>query len=174
VLLLSGRAPLVAHRRVGRYGKPFWVLKIRTMWPRALRSADARPARWIEYLHDTEVPVIKRGPDPRVTSGFGAVCRRFSIDELPQLVHVVSGQMQLAGPRPLTQEELDLYYGAAAEEILSVPPGITGLWQVLGRNNLTYPQRRRLDRFFVRRLSWRLYGLVLLRTPWCVLSGHGV
>ena len=92
----------------------------------------------------------------------------------PQLLHVVSGKMRLVGPRPLTQCELDLYYGDAAWEVLGARPGITGLWQVMGRNHLTYPQRRRLDLFFVRRMSLRLYWRVLLRTPWCVLSGAGV
>ena len=155
-----------------------WVLKIRTMWDRTRNekraAAKKGPSRWIEYLPDAEAPVIKRGPDPRVTSRFARFCRRFSIDELPQLAHVASGKMRFAGPRPLTQIELEVHYREAAEEILSVRPGITGLWQVMGRNNLTYPQRRRLDRFFVRRLNWRLYWWVLLRTPGCVISGRGV
>jgi lipopolysaccharide/colanic/teichoic acid biosynthesis glycosyltransferase len=172
VRVLSGQPPLVAHRRVGLYGKPLWVLKIRTMWDRHAKTTCS--TGWIEYLRETEVPVIKRGRDPRVTSSFASMCRKLSIDELPQLVHIVSGEMRLAGPRPLTQHELDLYYGEAAAEMLSVPPGITGLWQIMGRNDLTYSQRRRLDLFFVRRRSSRLYWLVLLRTPACVLRGRGV
>jgi lipopolysaccharide/colanic/teichoic acid biosynthesis glycosyltransferase len=172
VRFLSRQSPLVAHRRVGLNGSPLWVLKIRTMWDRGPKTSCANA--WIEYLRETEVPAIKRGRDPRVTSSFAALCRKFSIDELPQLVHVVSGQMRLAGPRPLTQPELDLYYRDTAVEMLSVPPGLTGLWQVMGRNDLTYSQRRRLDLFFVRRRSFRLYWLVLLRTPACVLRGRGV
>jgi len=172
VRVLSGESPLVAHRRVGLNGKPLWVLKIRTMWTRDSKAGHSKG--WIEYLRETTVPVVKRGRDPRVTSSFASMCRRLSIDELPQLVHIVRGEMRLAGPRPLTQHELDLYYGETAAELLSVPPGITGLWQIMGRNDLTYSQRRRLDLFFVRRRSARLYWLVLLRTPACVLRGRGV
>jgi len=69
---------------------------------------------------------------------------------------------------------MDVYYGDAATEVLSVPPGITGLWQVMGRNSLSYAQRRRLDKFYVRRFSLKLYWFVLSRTPWCVLRGRDV
>jgi exopolysaccharide production protein ExoY len=171
VRLLSGRSPLVAHRRAGLDGAPFWLYKIRTMWD---RKAGTRAPGWIEYLESAELPVIKKGPDPRVTSTFAAFCRRFSIDELPQLIHVISGKMRLVGPRPLTPAEMAVYYGDAASEVLSVPPGITGLWQVLGRNSLTYAQRRRLDRFYVRNFSLKLYWFVLRRTPGCVLRGRDV
>jgi exopolysaccharide production protein ExoY len=183
VRFLSGKSPLVAHRRAGLGGEPFWVLKIRTMWDhRESRGTGLaensrlpqRPWGWIEYLENAELPVVKNGPDPRVTSPFAAFCRRFSLDELPQLIHVMSGRMRLVGPRPLTQLELEVYYGDASKEVLSVPPGITGLWQVMGRNRLTYSQRRRLDRFYVRRFSLKLYWLVLRRTPWCVLRGRDV
>ena len=172
VRVLSGESPLVAHRRVGLHGKPLWVLKIRTMWNRDSKTSPSKG--WIEYLRETEIPVVKRGRDPRVTSAFASMCRQLSIDELPQLVHIVRGEMRMAGPRPLTQHELDLYYGETAAEMLSVPPGITGLWQIMGRNDLTYSQRRRLDLFFVRRRTSRLYWLILLRTPACVLRGRGV
>jgi len=173
----SGASPLVAHRRAGLDGEPFWLLKIRTMWARrqARATVKSRSAQtWIEYLENAELPVIKKGPDPRVTSSFAAFCRRFSIDELPQLIHVVSGKMRLVGPRPLTPLEMEVYYGDAAPEVLSVPPGITGLWQVMGRNRLSYAQRLRLDKFWVRRFSLKLYWFVLRRTPWCVLRGRDV
>jgi exopolysaccharide production protein ExoY len=175
VRFLSGKSPLVAHQRAGLGGEPFWLLKFRTMWDGGPAEGRARCSQsWVEYLENTELPVIKRGPDPRVTSSFAAFCRRFSIDELPQLIHVVSGKMRLVGPRPLTPLEMDVYYGDAAPEVLSVPPGITGLWQVMGRNSLSYPQRRRLDKFYVRRFCLKLYWFVLLRTPWCVLRGRDV
>lgn len=169
VRLLSGRSPLVAHRRVGRDGDPIWVLKVRTMW-----GGDQSPAvpLWIERLRDPAVPAAKSGIDPRVTSRFAAFCRRHSIDELPQLLHVISGEMQLVGPRPMTDVEIEEHYGDAAREVLSVRPGLTGLWQVMGRNRLTYAQRRRLDLFYVRRASWGLYARILLRTAGEVLSGR--
>ena len=170
VRILSGRSSLVAHRRIGWLGEPFWMLKIRTMWER--QEPAAFPG-WIEYLDDSPVPIFKNEPDPRVTSRFAAFCRRYSLDELPQLVHVATGRMGLVGPRPLTRQELSTYYSPqAAAEVLSVRPGITGLWQVLGRNRLTYAQRRRLDLFLVRKGSIRLYLRILLATPLRVLSGR--
>jgi lipopolysaccharide/colanic/teichoic acid biosynthesis glycosyltransferase len=113
----------------------------------------------------------KPADDPRVTSRFARICRRFSIDELPQLMHVVSGTMALVGPRPLTREELDRHYGTDAPEVLSVRPGLTGLWQVLGRSRLTYPQRRRLDLFLVRHDSVALRISILVRTAVQVPAG---
>ncbi len=174
VRVLSGRSPLVAHRRVGLNGELFWTLKIRTMWSRRESQSASRTGGWIEYLENAELPVIKKERDPRVISSFAVFCRRFSIDEIPQLFHVVSGKMRLVGPRPLTEIELETYYGEAAAEVLSVPPGITGLWQVMGRNRLTYAQRRRLDLFYVQKFSFKLYWFVLRKTPWCVLLGRDV
>jgi lipopolysaccharide/colanic/teichoic acid biosynthesis glycosyltransferase len=158
VRILSGRTPLVAHLRVGQFGQPLWVIKVRTMWCDGARSG------WIEYLNDPVVSQIKTGRDPRVTSAFAAFCRRHSIDELPQLLHVAAGTMSWVGPRPMTRGELEEFYGPDQAEVLSAPPGLTGLWQVLGRNRLTYRQRRRLDLFLVRRLTWRLRARVLVRT----------
>ncbi len=160
--VLSGNSPLVAHLRVGQFGRPLWVFKIRTMWTREESSRAGRG--WVEYLRDPAVPSAKAGVDPRVTSRFAGFCRRHSIDELPQLFHVAAGTMSWVGPRPLTRNELDEHYSGALAEVLAVPPGLTGLWQVLGRNRLTYAQRRRLDLFLVRRIGWRLRAHVLLRT----------
>jgi lipopolysaccharide/colanic/teichoic acid biosynthesis glycosyltransferase len=80
--------------------------------------------------------------------------------------------MRLVGPRPVTRQEWNEYYGVSATEVLSVSPGMTGLWQVMGRNRLTYPQRRRLDLFYVRHRTSQLDLLLLLRTPVRVLSGR--
>src|SRR4029077_2961886 len=129
----SGRSPLIAHRRLGLNGEPFWIIKLRTMWDNLPCKASAA---WIEYLNDTEVPVIKGAPDPRVTSRLAAFCRRYSVDELPQLLQVATGRLGLVGPRPLTAGEVDAYYGADRTEVLSVRPGLTGLWQVRGRYRL--------------------------------------
>jgi exopolysaccharide production protein ExoY len=158
---LSRRSPLIAHLRVGRHGEPLWVLKFRTMWD------DAPPAgRWsaLEYIQDEDGPGRKGVEDARVRSVFARALRRFSLDEFPQLLHVLSGRMALVGPRPLTRTELDLHYGSRAPEVLRVRPGLTGLWQVMGRNRLTYPQRRRLDLFYVRRRSVGLCLMILART----------
>jgi lipopolysaccharide/colanic/teichoic acid biosynthesis glycosyltransferase len=170
VVLLSRRCPLVAHARVGRNGKSIRVLKLRTMWSGA--ASQPGPSRYlIEHLRREPVLDVKKSDDPRVTSAFAAFCRRYSIDELPQLWHVVRGDLALVGPRPLTADELIEHYGAAASEVLRVKPGLTGLWQVRGRSYLTYPQRRRLDLFLVRNWSFRLYAGILLATVPRVLTG---
>ncbi len=171
VMLLSRRCPLIAHARIGRQGKEIWVLKLRTMWGAAVKPCRGRG--WIvERLKGEPVPETKRSDDPRITSRFAAACRRYSIDELPQLWHVVRGDFSLVGPRPMTAEELYTHYGRAAAEVLRVKPGLTGLWQIRGRSFLNYRQRRRLDLFLVRHWSVRLYLRILLATVPRVLTGR--
>lgn len=168
IAVLSRSSPLVSLLRVGQFGLPLWTLKFRTMWPDQSPGAHWRLA---EYIVDECGPEQKNSSDPRITSKFARFCRRFSIDELPQLVHVVRGEMSLVGPRPLTRRELDEHYGADATEILRAKPGITGLWQVTGRSRLTYGERRERDLFLVRHRSLRLYLTILLRTIPAVLTG---
>jgi exopolysaccharide production protein ExoY len=167
VWALSGRTPLIAHRRVGWRGAELWMLKLRTMWKRA----DPAPAAWVERIDDWFGPTQKRPGDSRVSNGFARFCRRHSIDELPQLWHVVRGEMSLIGPRPLTCRELREYYGEFAAEVLRVKPGLAGLWQISGRNRLTYPERLALDLEFVRRRSLALYLRIAARAVPEVLSG---
>jgi lipopolysaccharide/colanic/teichoic acid biosynthesis glycosyltransferase len=170
ILCLSRRTPIMAHLRIGQYGKPFWMWKLRSMWGPGQRSTGCT---WIERIDNGDVPVVRKGvEDPRVTSRFARFCRRHSIDELPQLWHVLTGRMTLVGPRPLTAQELDEHYGPAAAEVLRRKPGITGLWQVRGRNRLTYRQRRKLDLFLARRYSPALCCLILRDTVTAVLSGR--
>lgn len=170
VFLMSGQAPVIADRRVGRGGRAFWMFKLRTMWPAS--CAKARSYRCIEYLTGVSERVQKLSYDPRVTSKFAAFCRRHSIDELLQLWHVVGGQMSYVGPRPLTAQELSQHYGRDAGEVLSMRPGLSGLWQVTGRSRLSYGQRRRLDLNLVRNYSAPLYFAILRRTVKCVVAGE--
>ena len=170
VAVLSGRSPLIALPRAGQRKKLVWLIKLRTMWD--TESGTSARAGLVERIENAPVPECKTGCDPRVTSSFAAFCRRYSIDEAPQLWHVVRGEMALVGPRPLTYEELATYYGYDADEVLSVKPGLTGLWQVRGRNSLTYRQRLALDLFLVRRWSLRLYLSVLAATIPAVFSGR--
>jgi lipopolysaccharide/colanic/teichoic acid biosynthesis glycosyltransferase len=158
----SGQSPLIAHRRVGWRGDTLWMLKLRTMWggPGSNRSR----AGWIEYIDDDAGAAGKSADDPRVSHWFARFCRRHSLDELPQLWHVLSGAMALVGPRPVTAREIRQFYAGDAEEILSVKPGLAGLWQTSGRNRLTYEDRRKLDLRFVRTRSLRMYLRILLRT----------
>jgi lipopolysaccharide/colanic/teichoic acid biosynthesis glycosyltransferase len=170
-LLLSRRSPLIAHRRIGKAGRPIWVLKFRTMWDR--HSPQRRLLTVIERLTPeyAQVTDIKNPNDPRVTSRFAVVCRKYSIDELPQLWHIVRGDMAFVGPRPLTATEIETYYRSAARQLLSIKPGLSGLWQVKGRSRLSYAQRRRLDLFMVRKWSLGLYIRILLATVPTVLAG---
>jgi len=171
IFLLSGRPPLIAHARVGRYGKRIWMLKLRTMWQASGPRLELRNLFRVERIGQAWVPSSKRRPDPRVTSRFAALCRRHSIDELPQLWHVASGEMSLVGPRPVTALEFDRWYGHAAAEILLWKPGLTGLWQVNGRSALSYMQRRRLDLFLVRHWSVLLFLKILVTTIPRVIGG---
>lgn len=169
ISLLSGRTPLIAHRRVGWRGSTLWMFKLRTMWKDG-GPRGARP-RWVEYIDDVAGPQFKQDGDSRVTSRFARFCRRHSIDEIPQLWHVIRGEMSLVGPRPVTDAEMRRYYGRDAAEVLQVKPGIAGLWQISGRNRLTYAERRRLDLEFVRHRSPRMYLRILVRTVGEVWSG---
>jgi lipopolysaccharide/colanic/teichoic acid biosynthesis glycosyltransferase len=165
--ILSGRTPLIAHRRVGWRGAPLWMLKLRTMW-----NGDAPcAAGWIERIDDDGGPGLKSAEDSRVPSRLARFCRRHSIDELPQLWHVISGEMSLVGPRPITKRELRLHYGAHADEVLQAKPGLAGLWQISGRSRLTYAERCRLDLRLIRERSIPLYCAILLRTMPEILHG---
>ena len=167
--ILSRRSPLIVHNRVGWRGAHLAMLKFRTMW-----TDDESPGELV-LIEDVSgcVPVAKDDADPRVTSRFAAFCRRSSLDELPQLYHVMRGEMSLVGPRPITLAELETHYGDSAAEVVSLRPGLTGLWQVNGRNELTYEERKELDLRLVREVSLALYFGILLRSVPRVVSGSG-
>ena len=168
IIVMSRRSPFVAHQRVGQGGRLIWVLKLRTMWD----GHSQGRFKLVHRLSQSEAPLLPPAQkNARVTSRFAAFCRRFSVDELPQLWQVIQGEMSLIGPRPLTRQELTAYYGGAAASVMSSRPGISGLWQVSGRSRLTYPQRRRLDVFLVRKRSFPLYFKILWLTIPRVLSG---
>lgn len=159
-----------AHYRVGRGGKLFRCLKFRTMYRESeqmladlLRdNAQARE----EWQRDQ-----KLSNDPRITP-VGHFLRRTSLDELPQLFNVLRGEMVLVGPRPITVAELTRY-GRVRWHYLSVRPGITGLWQVSGRNDTTYEERVALDRSYVEQRTLWLDLQILFKTVGVVLSRDG-
>jgi len=168
IAILARRTPLVRHRRVGWRGAELPVLKFRTMWE---PNQPWAPLFAIEDVSNA-IPVTKNGEDDRITSRFAAWCRKHSIDELPQLYHVARGQMSFVGPRPITRGELEEHYGPSMEAVLSLRPGLTGLWQLMGRSRLTYSKRKRLDLRLVRCASPRLYFRILFRSVPRVLLGH--
>jgi exopolysaccharide production protein ExoY len=171
VSMLSRRSPFIAHQRVGEAGELLWMWKLRTMWTD--RAPEARERGWVEYIVAEPEGGSKDPADRRVTSRFARFIRHHSIDELPQLWHVARGEMSLVGPRPLTRTEVTRYYGARAGELLSVKPGITGIWQTRGRSAIKFPERAAMDLELVRRLTVRSYLSILLRTVPAVLLGRG-
>lgn len=172
VLVLGGEGgPIIyRHRRIGRHGEVFECLKFRSMVPhadRALREMlEQHPELKAEWVRDH-----KLRNDPRVTR-LGRFLRRTSLDELPQIWNVLRGEMSLVGPRPVVREEL-MRYGRSLPVYLSVKPGITGLWQVTGRNDTDYRRRVALDVYYVRRQSFLLDLYILAKTTHVVLGGGG-
>ncbi len=134
------------------------------MWDAPSRLTNLSQVFAVERIDDEAGPRLKGPLDARVTSRFARFCRRHSLDELPQLLLVLAGRMSLVGPRPVTPAELTEIYGADAREIVRGKPGITGLWQVSGRNLLSAEARRMLDLQSVRDRSLHLYIRVILRT----------
>ena len=152
--------------RIGAGGKPFTVLKFRTMHP-------GGHAKRYELLHLDEGNgvLFKIRRDPRVTP-VGRVLRRLSVDELPQLLNVLRGEMALVGPRPALPEEV-AGYDRDERQRLEAVPGITGLWQVSGRSDLTWTESVALDVHYVRHASFWLDVRILLRTVVVVATGRG-
>ena len=167
---LDGGAPLFGHRRVGRGGRYFRCLKVRTM----VRDAEARLAGILAADADLAAEWVrshKLEDDPRVTP-LGRFLRRTSLDELPQFWNVLRGDMSLVGPRPVTPDELAVY-GPHRDAYLSVRPGVTGLWQVSGRNDLDFDARAELDSAYVRDISLMGDVRIAVRTTRAVLLATG-
>ena len=155
---LESRGPIVfRQRRVGRGGRPFDLWKLRTM----VSGAEAMGAG---------IYVLEG--DPRITRA-GRLLRRFSLDELPNLVNVLRGEMAIVGPRPTVQEQVDRYTDRQRRR-LEVKPGITGWAQVNGRTSLPWPERIELDVWYVDNRSLALDVRILLRTAWLLLTGRGL
>jgi Undecaprenyl-phosphate galactose phosphotransferase WbaP len=165
----SAGSVFYSQNRIGRKGEPIRIYKFRTMVHNAdlvldeymIQNPSAR-AEWDQTQ--------KLKEDPRVTRP-GKWLRKLSIDELPQLINVLKGEMSLVGPRPMMAEQECLHHGIAS--YYGVPPGLTGLWQVSGRNQTTFNERARYDVYYVRNWSIWLDIYILLRTVWVVLSRDG-
>lgn len=170
LVAMSGAPVVYRHQRIGRGGVLFRCLKFRTMVPDSDRVLAAHLAADPGAGHEWR-GARKLKADPRVTR-FGAWLRRSSLDELPQLINVVRGEMSLVGPRPITVDEL-ARYGVGAAYYLESTPGITGLWQVSGRNDLDFRRRVQLDCWYVR--NWSLWHdvVILMKTPRVVILGAG-
>lgn len=180
VIKLTSRGPvLFRQQRIGQYGKRFTFLKFRSM----LRNSDSRIHE--EYIQQyisgttgsgqgaqTHTAAFKLTIDPRVTP-VGKVLRKTSLDELPQLLNVLRGDMSLVGPRPPIPYEFQRYHLWHKNRLLAVKPGITGLWQVEGRSRVPFDEMVRMDLQYANSRSLWMDLKILVRTPAAVLSGAG-
>jgi len=170
IKLQDGGQMVFAHERLGRGGRPFKCLKFRSM----VRDADAKlaevlandPVARAEWARDHK---LRR--DPRITA-LGDFLRRSSLDELPQLINVLRGEMSIVGPRPIVHAEISKY-GRCFRHYCAVKPGITGLWQVSGRNDVSYRRRVAMDRVYAQRKSFWLDVRLLFLTVPAVLFASG-
>jgi lipopolysaccharide/colanic/teichoic acid biosynthesis glycosyltransferase len=170
IFLQDGGPVVFSHRRIGRGGKPFFCYKFRSM----AVDAEARLAELLKRdpaARDEWARDHKLRNDPRVTP-LGAFLRRSSLDELPQLFNVLQGTMSLVGPRPIVDAEISRY-GKRFRHYCAVKPGITGLWQVSGRNDVSYRTRVALDCLYAKSQSPRLYLWIVVVTIPAVLSRKG-
>jgi exopolysaccharide biosynthesis polyprenyl glycosylphosphotransferase len=167
VKLTSPGPVLFRQQRIGLNGKAFDVYKFRSMRV----GADAELADLLKRQGTEDTPLFKVDNDPRITR-FGTFIRKYSIDELPQLLNVIRGEMSLVGPRPQRAEEVALYDNAAGRRLL-VKPGITGLWQVSGRSDLSWEDTIRLDLYYAE--NWSLLDdfVIMLWTVKTVLQSQG-
>ncbi len=166
ILLDSGRPVLFRQRRAGKDGRPFTVLKFRTMVP----GAEEQLGELVD-LEKLDEPAFKIADDPRVTRA-GRMLRRFSLDELPQFVNVLRGEMSLVGPRP-EEEAVVALYDERQRIRLAVKPGMTGPMQVYGRADLTFEERLAMERAYLDNISVAGDLAILLRTPAAIVRGEG-
>jgi exopolysaccharide biosynthesis polyprenyl glycosylphosphotransferase len=168
LIRLTSRGPaLYRSTRLGEHGRPFTVLKFRTMFT----GSDQSRADLLQMNEFEGGILFKIRRDPRVTR-LGRILRKLSIDELPQLINVIGGSMSLVGPRPPLPDEVERY-GLHVRRRLLVKPGMTGLWQVSGRSDLSWDEAVRLDLYYVENWSLGLDLAIVLRTIWVVLTGRG-
>jgi exopolysaccharide production protein ExoY len=171
-IVLGGQMPYYAHVRVGRGGREFRCLKFRSM----CRDADIVLAQLLQCDPVAKLEwetSHKLRNDPRVTP-LGRFLRVTSLDELPQLINVLVGQMSLVGPRPVTRTEFTKFYGPdQAAAYCAVRPGLTGLWQVSGRSEVGYDDRAALDTLYVQSLSLRTDLVILVQTIGVVVRQRG-
>jgi exopolysaccharide biosynthesis polyprenyl glycosylphosphotransferase len=167
LIKLDSPGPVLFRQvRIGKGGRPFWFYKFRSM----VENAEEMKQK-LMHLNELEGPVFKISEDPRITP-IGTFLRKTSLDELPQLVNVLAGQMSLVGPRPPLPCEVEKYEGWQRDK-LRVLPGITCLWQISGRNHIGFTEWMRLDIEYIRRQSLGLDLKILLRTLPAVLSRKG-
>lgn len=167
LIKLNTRGPIIfLHKRVGKNNKRFLCAKFRTMHPESEYILE-RLVSQNEKIKEEYFKNFKIINDPRITN-IGKILRFTSLDELPQLFNVLRGEMSLIGPRPITDDEIKKY-GSSFQEVFSIRPGMTGLWQVSGRNKLSYKRRVMLDLIYVKTFNPIMDIGILLRTVGVIL-----
>jgi len=169
ILITDGHPIFYRQNRIGQGGKNFRIIKFRSMYKDADKILKNNPDVYRKYLeNDYKLP---EGEDPRITK-IGRFLRKTSLDELPQFLNVLIGDMSLVGPRPIVPEELR-EYGEKKSKFLMMKPGITGIWQVSGRSELKYPERTEVELKYIQVQSFSFDLRVLFKTVNCVLKRQG-
>lgn len=174
IIKLDSPGPVIYRQaRIGERGRLFMMYKFRSM--RANSDPGLHQAHVARLIQQNLTPELngslKMEDDPRITR-VGKIIRKTSMDELPQLFNVLRGEMNLVGPRPPLPYEVDLYQEWHKRR-LDVPPGITGLWQVKGRNRVSFDEMVRLDLRYIKEWSLWLDMVIILQTPWALISARG-
>jgi len=176
---LTSEGPVFADipKRVGKNGKLFRLYKFRSMFVNAHSLIRTDP-RFKKLFQEYKKSSYKLHKDPRVTK-LGKYIRKYSIDETPQFFNVIRGEMSIVGPRAYFPDELEdqqrkyVKTKPLVKEMLTVKPGITGFWQVTGRSEVNFDKRIEMDAYYARKRSILLDILILLKTPWAMISGKG-
>lgn len=148
------------QKRVGKNGKLFYIYKFRSMITDAENKLKSNEELYIKYLQNNYK--LEPHEDPRITK-IGKFLRKTSLDELPQFINVLIGNMSLVGPRPIVKEELK-EYGVKTSEFLSVKPGLTGYWQISGRSNVGYPERVNIELYYIYNQTFLLDIIIIAKT----------
>lgn len=166
----ENKGPLIfKQKRVGKNGKVFFIYKFRSMVVDADKKLKENKILYQKYIKNNYK--LEQEEDPRITK-LGGFLRKTSLDEIPQLINVLKGDMSLVGPRPVVEEELK-EYGAKVNSFLSVKPGVTGYWQVSGRSNVGYPERVDIELYYVKNQTFRLDLTILVKTIFMVILRKG-
>jgi len=166
IFITSPGEVIYRSTRIGKDGHPFRVYKFRSMY----RDSDRLKAA-LQAYNEAQGPLFKIKDDPRITP-IGRFLRRTSFDEIPQLINVIRGEMSLVGPRPPLPNEV-MQYEDWQKERLTMKPGMTGLWQVRGRSDISFDEGVLMDLYYIQNWSLRLYFQILVRTIPAVLLGRG-
>ena len=168
LIRLESKGPIFfVHKRIGKNGKTIGIYKFRTMVPNAEELIKSfTPEQMREFKEN-----FKLENDPRITK-VGKILRKTSLDELPQLINILKGDLSIVGPRPVIQDEVEKY-GNNKDKFLSVTPGLTGYWAANGRSTTTYPQRMTMELYYVDNISWKLDMKIIFKTFVSVIKKEG-